>query len=248
MDIIDLLTEMEQIDLLRSQKITGSMRKLVQALCELYETLSSLIAGSPASSEQLHGTIPFALACRYELLMAITMAFRGHLSNSYHFTRRAIELCAFAARISRHPHLMLEWRQSWKDLSRYDKLREKFSSKKLFPVDQRELKQLYGPYDFCSKFVHPSVFSLSGHIEVANVSNGQTYNFLYSELKEGDPSEPVRTGIFILNVHSLILRAFEPILKTLKVKDLAMFSKELAVFQGEFLAFREDWRKVVEAE
>ena len=127
MDIIDLFTEMEQIDLLRSQKITGSMRKLVQALCELYETLSSLSRGSPASSEQLHGTIPFALACRYELLMAITMAFRGHLSNSNHFTRRAIELCAFAARISRHPHLMLEWRQSWNDLSRYDKLREKFS-------------------------------------------------------------------------------------------------------------------------
>ena len=58
----------------------------------------------------------------------------------------------------------------------------------------------------------------------------------------------MRTGIFILNVHSLILRAFEPILKTLKVKDLDMFSNELAVFQGEFLAFREDWRKVVEAE
>jgi hypothetical protein len=32
MNIVDLLTEVEQIDCLRSQEITGSMPKLVQAL------------------------------------------------------------------------------------------------------------------------------------------------------------------------------------------------------------------------
>jgi len=40
MDTIDQIREMEQINFLRSQKITGSMPKLVQTLCELYDTLA----------------------------------------------------------------------------------------------------------------------------------------------------------------------------------------------------------------
>jgi hypothetical protein len=248
MDTIDRLREEEQINFLRSRKITGFMPTLVQTLCELYDTLGSLIGESQPSVEQVHGTVPFALACRYELVMGTMMAFRGHLSDSYHFTRRAIELCAFAARISRHPHLMREWRQSWQDLSRYDKVWEKFSSKKLFPDDRPELKELYHPYDLCSKLVHSSAFSISGKIKVANVGDGQMYTFRYSELQEADVSEPVRTEIFILRVHLSILRVFESILKTLKVKNPETFSNNLAVFQNRFVAFREEWKDVVAQE
>lgn len=245
MDTIERLIKEEQINFLWSQKTTAPMSALVQTLCELYDTLGGLIGESEASRDQMHGTIPFVLACRYELVMATLMAFRGHLSDSFHFTRRAIELCGFAARIFRHPHLMLEWRQAWKDPSGYDDLRKKFSSGKLFPDDQPELKQLYEPYDVCSKMVHASAFSISGRIKVENVGAGQQYSFYHSELRLEDESEPVRTGIFILRTHISILRVFESILKTLKVKNVEPFSTKFAVLQHHFLAFREARKDII---
>ena len=60
--------------------------------------------------------------------------------------------------------------------------------------------------------IHPSVYSVGGHIEVMSEAPEFELEFSYFQLKDADPSEPIRTLLWIADTHFGVLRAFEEIL------------------------------------
>ena len=149
------------------------------------------------------------LACRYQLVMGSLAVLRCHLTDSFYSVRKAIEYCAFAGRVKKHPHLAMVWLNAATDEKTYKDYREKFSPGKLFPQDDAILGQLSKRYDQCSKMAHPSIFSLSRHITVHSTEKIFNIDFGYFDIKPKDPSEPFRTFLWIVDTHFGIVRVFE---------------------------------------
>ena len=144
----------------------------------------SLIRGSGLGPrDELVCAGQFLLGCRYQLRLGALAALRGHLNDSFMFSRKAIELCAFAARVKKHPHLGMVWLCAADSEAAYDKYWGKFPPGKLFPEDHQILGNLGDRYGDCSKLMHPSVYSLAGHIETERTATQVTFRFHYFQVK-----------------------------------------------------------------
>ena len=97
--------------------------------------------------------------------MGLLSLFRGHATDPLFFIRQAVETCAFAVRIRQHPHLLQVWAEASKNAKSYKKYQGKFTQRGLFPDTDTLLMQLYDRYDFASKLMHSSVYSVSLHMQ-----------------------------------------------------------------------------------
>ncbi len=224
----------------------GDSGTLVEDLVELYAYLGDLVkrSGVVPSDEIVAGSM-FLLACRYQLVVGAITAVRGHLNDSGYFTRKAIELCAFAVRIKNDPTLAMKWLTAWKDGSSYKEFRKEFRSKKLFPMGHELLRQLYDRYDFWSKMVHPSVFSFGGHVEATRGQDVFELEYSYSQLRDADPSEPIRTFLSIVDTHFGILRVFEEILSDVITFDKAGWEVRRNAVDAKLAVHKHKWREVL---
>ena len=91
----------------------------------------------------------------------------------------------------------------------YEKYRQKFTSKKLFPASHPLLASLRERYDYCAKLSHPSVHSLAGRVRSKLSDTRFDLTFSTFELRDDDPSEPIRTLLYVVDTHFGILRVFE---------------------------------------
>jgi len=214
---------MEEIDHVRlaeesnynvARQRVGDSGSLIQDLIDLYSLLGDLVRESGVSpDDELVAASQFLLACRYQLTVGALTALRGHINDSFYFTRKAIELVAFAARVDKHPDLAMVWLQAGRSDISYQRYREKFKPGKLFPKDHEILGKLYNRYDHCSKLLHPSAYSLAGHINIEQSTDRVDFKFDYFQLQDSDLSEPIRTLLWIADTHFGILRIFQEILK-----------------------------------
>jgi hypothetical protein len=136
---------------------------------------------------------------------------RGHLSDSLYYLRKAIELCAFAALIKRDPSLAQIWFDAVDDDESYKIYRSEFTQKGLYPNDHILLSLLYERFDFCSKIIHSSTYSIARRFKMEQTEAQITLSLNYFELKNGDRSEPITTLLYILDTHFIILRVFEEV-------------------------------------
>jgi hypothetical protein len=211
---IEHVAQSEERNYSTSEAVLGDTLSLVQEMVDLYQLVVSLIekSGVPPKDEIVAGA-QFLAACRYQLVVGALALLRGHVNDSFHFSRKAIELCAFAARVKKHPHMAMIWLQAWRSPDAYNAFREKFSPGKLFPQDHAILGKLYDRYDFASKFIHSSVYSTARHIQVVHETPSSFHlDFDYFQLKETDRSEPAGTFLWIIDTHFGILRVFEGVL------------------------------------
>ena len=152
MEEIDQVREAEEANYRNARGVLGESVSLVQELVDLYKLFGEMIKQSGVGSDdEIVAASTFLLACQYQLAVGALALVRGHLTDSFSYARKAIELCAFAARVKRHPHLAMVWLSAGRDDASYEKYREKFSGDKLFPKDHTILEKLRKAYDHCSK-------------------------------------------------------------------------------------------------
>lgn len=242
MDEIGQVSETE----IRNYEISCSKYResvqLIQKLVNLYQKFGDFIQESklPASDEVL-SLSQYLLACRYQLVIGALSILRGHLNDSFIFARKAIEHCAFAARVVKHPHLATIWVKAGDNDESYKKYREKFSPGKIFPDDHQALGELYNRYDLCAKFSHPSIYSFAGHLGTNIHREKIQFTMEYFQLRNNDPSEPIRTLLWTIDTHSKILNVFleqlskfNKFTKNKAAKSLLAFQQVMAIEKDKY--------------
>jgi len=221
---------------------------LIEDLVGLYELMASMFetSGVPPRDE-VFAPGQFLLMDRYNLTLGVLAAMRGHISDSFYFSRKAIEACAFAARIKRSPKLATDWLRAVEDDSSYEKFREKFSAGKLFPQGHPLLAVLKGRYSLCCKMTHPSIISFGGHLDVQEGQSLFRLKFDYFQLNDSDQSEPIRTLLFIADTHLGILRIFEEILAPVVNHDRKRWEVNLNAVDAKSALHKNKWKQTVQA-
>lgn len=243
MEEIDQVRELEEANYQTAQRYLGETASLVEDLLDLYKLLVDIIK-APGPRDEIVAASQFLMACRYQLTLGALAIVRGHLTDSFFFARKAIELCAFAARVKKHPHLAMVWLCAGDDDASYEKYREKFSPGKLFPEDQATLGELSDRYDICSKHIHPSLYSFLGHIETVRTEREFNIKFNYFQLRRKDPSEPIRTFLWVADTHFRILRVFEEVLSDVITYDRQKWEVQRNAIEGKIAVHKEKWRPV----
>ncbi len=127
MSELDLLRSGEENNYQVASSQIGESVSLVEDLIGLYALMASLVesSGLPPKDELIAPGY-LLLMNRYNLTLGALTAMRGHVNDSFYYCRKAIEACAFAARVSRSPKLAVEWLKAAENESSYEKFREKF--------------------------------------------------------------------------------------------------------------------------
>lgn len=246
MEEIDKVRQGEEHNYQVARVAVGDSASLVGETIDLYELLAGMVKESKVPpKDEIVAPSQFLLACRYNLAVGSLTTLRGHLNDSYYFCRKAIEACAFAYRISKNPHLAMEWLTSWREQPAYEKYRKKFTATQLFPNNHRLLSNLRSRYDLSCKMTHPSVVSFGRHIEVERDDSAFEFTFSYFQLRDDDPSEPIRTLIWHLDTHFGILQVFEEALEPVLAHDLAKWELRRNEVDARLGFHKRKWRDII---
>lgn len=227
----------------------GEAATLSDEYARLYSNLADL-AGPfrrdwPEDTQRAHLlALHFAAACRYNLTLGTLCVFRGHLGDSMMHSRRATELCAFAALVKRQPHKARAWTQARVGPKEYSAYKEKFGSKHLFPPDHPRLRHLYGRYDFFSKRQHGSIYSIAGHMRY-DQSPDVIFDFF-----DARPDTPEIAGIYfyLLQTHWDILGVFaQDVFHREIAASLAQWNESLGAVRTKEKACRDPWMPAIRA-
>lgn len=144
---ISELAAEEQRNVDRHLTLLGDTYELTTHLEALYRGLPRLCQFPPdvqtndaAHAAGISASLLMYVCCR-ELTVGILILLRGYRIDSMAHLRKSIELCAFAAKMTRHPELSRTWIQAGISEDAWETFRAKFV--KLFPRDDRELSFLY---------------------------------------------------------------------------------------------------------
>jgi hypothetical protein len=164
--VLKLVAE-EQANLSRHLEVLGDTYELTTQLESLYDTLPKqcrfpldVATNDAGHAAGINAHLMFL--CRRELTTGILTLLRGYRIDSLYHLRKAIETCAFAAKMSRHPTMSRVWLQAGTSEDAWDKFRNKFV--KLFPRDDRELAFLSGAFDEASEAMHGSIYSVAHYV------------------------------------------------------------------------------------
>lgn len=247
MSELDVVRRGEQSNYETACSQMGDSLSLIEDLIGLYELMASMVqtSGLPPR-DVIVAPGQFLLMCRYNLTLGALTVVRGHINDSFYFCRKALEACAFAARIKRNPQLATDWVRAVEDDSAYEKFREKFSASKLFPQGHPLLTVLKGRYSLCCKMTHPSIISFGRHVDVQQVQSLLRVNFDYFQLQNDDPSEPIRTVLFIADTHLGILRIFEEVLAPVVNHDRKKWEVNLNAVDAKIGLHKDKWKTTIQ--
>jgi len=231
--LLDEIAEAEAQMYAGQRELLKQELPLVEHLVGLHQGLEGLVKPSEAEiTEALAVTLALLLVCRHRLLTACLALLRGSQSDAFTDTRLAIESGAFVRRVLLHPHLAHTWLNASDSSENYRNYRENFSSGKLFPKDNRYLRELYVRYDYCSKQSHPSLHALTGRLASQASSDAQTLRLLHFDL-EGQPVHQVRaTLLWVLDTHLGILKALYEAFQKLPGFDFSEWARRVADFES----------------
>jgi hypothetical protein len=179
------------------------------------------------------------LICRRELTAGILSLLRGYRIDFLFHVRKAIEFCAFAAKMARHPEKSRTWIVAASSDKAWEEFRDQF--RKLFPEDDQELKSLSPAFDEASKAMHGSIQA------VAHYLSGQNRIDAIPTIAAFDiSSDAVLVAYFIraIDIHLTILTLFGRIL-TPYAPGIAVWSKQLHDAKVAFTAKHVQWTPFV---
>jgi hypothetical protein len=247
MDEIAKLVQMETQNYEVSRERLGDAAELVQDLVELYQTIGDFVTSSAVKPrDEIVAGGMFLYSCRYQLVLAALNIMRGHLNDSYFFTRKAIELCAFANRVKGDPPLAMKWLQAWRTQASYKEFRKGFATRDLFPSDHPLLAKLFVRYDLCSKLIHSSVYSLSGQMQTEHKEDLFEMTFSYSQLDDSHTSEPIGSWLSMADAHFGILQVFEQVLEEVVAHDKTKWDIRRNAFDGKLTFQKAKWHDLLQ--
>jgi hypothetical protein len=230
----------------RSCEGLGDSVRLVDDLIDAYQNVSALIQASGVGlTDQILSVGQSMLFGQHQLIQASLAALRGHLNDSYLYSRRSIEVCAFAHRIIKHPHLAEVWTKAGDSDDAYDEYRRKFRPGKIFEKDHEFLGELYIRYDICSKLSHPSLYSFAGQLEFNLTEGEELLRFKAFQLRDEDKSEPIRTLLWIVATNFMALRLYVGMLSSDKQYRNKDAGDILNAFSQEFEKHTDAWEEAI---
>ncbi|HLG97246.1 MAG TPA: hypothetical protein VKX49_13125 [Bryobacteraceae bacterium] len=240
---INLLAEQENNNLRRTLVLLGDTYNLVTDAEALYDTLPQLcrVPNDYESNDKsfavgVYGNLVFL--CRRQLTVGTLTLLRGHRSDHKSDLRKAIEICAFAAKMDKHPDRAKIWLSAGTGEDAFEKFRKKFTN--LFPTDDALLCELGKHYDVCAKASHPSVYGIALHF----ISQPRQRGDAGADINLFDSMDaPALVAEFMTStsVHATILRVFERQLKPYAVDRLASWSTRRMEFEEKCLAAHKQW-------
>lgn len=220
MEELEAVRKAEDANYRHSRKMVGEIGDMVQDFVQLYAALGSMVQKRHRKHAELLVIVGQSLmACRTDLIIGALSACRGHLSDSFMYSRRAIEFSAFAAAVQREPQLARIWQELGRDRPSYNKYLRTFRTEKLFPKHDPHLLDLSERYNVAAKYAHPSRFAFAGRVGATTNEAEMSLTFDYFQVSNADPSEPARTLLWILNTHFVILLVFEKLMADALGKD-----------------------------
>lgn len=179
-------------------------------------------------------------ATRTELYIAAAVAIRGHLTTSEQVTRRLIELTATAWRIHREPAVLPLWYVE-KGEPGWAKRREAFRTKELFPKTDTTIAPLYERYELLNALVHSSTTSLARRHSARTSDDEVVHKAVMFELSNDDPSEPVRTILYLAQTAGMALDVFATMWATRLAMRAAEWNTARASLTAGFERERDRW-------
>ncbi len=242
------LADEERKNLEAALKLLGETYHLVTELEALYDSLPYLCRlpddvdkNDATFAAGLNGHLVFM--CRRQLTLGTLTLLRGYRGDHQYHLRKAIESCAFAARMEKHPHLARVWMAAGGDENAFDKFRDKFV--KLFPPGDPLLAELGNHYDACAKATHPSVYGVAPYFAAHYRLEPDTAGLEVFDVR----TEPVLVGAFFVSaaVYLIIIRIFERLLKRYAGGRLAQWAIRLGELEKKYIAEHEKWKPLIVA-
>ena len=139
----------------------------------------------------------------------------------------------------------MDWIKAHDDESAYGVYRKKFGGKGLFPKGDPVLEKLGSRYDFCSKSVHSSIYSLAQRMEFE--SSEKKFRILYNlfEINEDDKSEPARMYLWTLDTHLGIIRVFEKVFEEAISYDLKRWEVRRNGVDAKLGVYKSKWQSSI---
>jgi len=239
---IDRVRHVEEQNYGVTRKLLGDSAELIEDLARLYEELTQAISKSP-SKERSEYIIANSLimSCRAQLVLGALTLSRLHGPDSYHYSRKAIELCGFAVRILSHPHLAADWRSASESESLYRKYRKKFTTSKLFPTDNPLLHELGERYDRVSKQIHSSIYGIAMSCQFHPVEGGEQLVYDYFPVGHDPQAETVLRFSWLVQTHYKIIEALTEQLQGVLASKRELWEARCRSVASRILHDRRKW-------
>jgi hypothetical protein len=173
---------------------------------------------------------------------------RAQEGDSLVHLRRAIECCAFAVRISKHPELGNVWLDAVNGDQKYKVFRKAFAMSEMFPKSPHAdhdpvVSELYQRYDHCSKKAHPNVYGMAGHFEYEDSSEKLTFTFNVFDL--ASDHSLISSIYLIFDAHKRMLRLFGRVLERYAGDGMKGWKVRLNSVEAKLDVHRENWKAIV---
>ena len=239
------LAEAEHANLESHLALMGDTYDLISRIEDLYDTLPShcsfpldLETNDPAFAAGVNANL--MLVCRRELTVGILALFRGYRVDFLFHVRKAIEFCAFAAKMARHPAMSHIWFKAASSDEAWEEFRNKFV--KLYPKDDKELTHLFMLQDKASEAMHSSPKAVA-HFLLGDTKVGDKHRISPFDIR----SDAVFMAYFIMTVdcHLTILAVFKRILPP-HIKGTEAWERRLHDAKVVFTAKHAQWAPLVQ--
>jgi len=199
--------EAEQSNVNRHLELLGDTYDLTSRIENLYASLPSTCRFplDAANSDATHAasvSIYLIALCHREVTIEMHSLLRGYRNDSLFHRRRAIELCAYAAKMKRHPAFSRIWLNSGGSEEKREKFRQKFT--KLFPADDPDLTFLSSAFEEASRAMHNSLTAIAHYFTIERMEEFPKVNLFDIT----HPAMLVATFLQAMACHLVMIRVF----------------------------------------
>lgn len=247
-DEVDVVYTLDAENYQEARKSLGKDIEIVRLLMLGFDSLNDWLQGlvDPVDERIIVTGVYFILWCRYHCTMAVTTLLRGHRNDAFAHLRRGVEGAAFAARVRKHPHLAETWLKARRSDEAFKKYKEKFATSRIFPEADPVLSRLREVYESTNPFSHPSLKAFAGHGEVKSKEGGGfEATFKYQQFEAGDPSDFLRSFLYIVRTNRWILDVFAEVFTEAVRPNETVWGLRLSAFDAAFNSLRDKWKPLV---
>lgn len=233
----------EQRRLDHGLQLLGDTYDLIADMEALFDHLPTLCR-LPSEANQRDAALAveltrtFIWVSRRQLTIGTLSLLRGHRGDSELQLRRAIEYCAFAAKMRTHPHMATLWVDARRNDETFETFRGKF--KKLFPEGDPDLSKLGRDYDRCSKAMHASIYGVAGYF-AAHVAAGNQPGTGISVFDVETDGALIAFFFLQARCYLAMLRVFGRLLAGCTDGQIVPWTEELTKVEEAFRLRRKQW-------
>jgi hypothetical protein len=125
-------------------------------------------------------------------------------------------------------------------------IREKFSTRQLFPPNDKALNGLGDRWRVCSQFAHPTLASFAQNSTKVQTGAEHRYLLRSCEVTDDNPAEPITRFLWIADAHLEILRTYgDRIFESAILASAFRWNINLNAIEGKLNALKDKWHHVI---